>query len=421
MHRLVPTTSALASVQPALAGSPLQIRPGVPSDLAALVALENASFEGDRLTRRQFRYMLARAQAVLLVATEQGSPQASEPPMPLLGYVLVLFNRATSVARLYSIAVHRRARGRGIGRALVAAAERATWDADRAYLRLEIRRDNLASQRLFEGLGYRRFGVLSDYYDDHMEALRYEKQLSPDPARAPARVPFYEQTLDFTCGASSLMMAMHALDPSLTLDRTLELRIWREATTIFMTSGHGGCGPFGLALAAHARGFHAEVFVNDRGVPLIDSVRSPEKKEVMRLVHEDMLAETARAGIPITYGTLGLDELEARFAAGAVPLVLISSYRIYAEKFPHWVVVTGFDQSFVYVHDPFVDYEQGETPLDSMNMPIQQAEFRRMARYGRAGLQAVVLVSVPGNTSLHKLRDSSGSQSGDKSGARADG
>jgi hypothetical protein len=208
-------------------------------------------------------------------------------------------------------------------------------------------------------------------------------------------VPFYEQTLDFTCGASSLMMAMHALDPEVALDRTLELRIWREATTVFMTSGHGGCGPFGLALAAHARGFSVEVYVNDRGVPLIDSVRSPEKKEVMRLVHEDMLAEAARAGVPVTYGTLGLDELEGRCAAGAVPLVLISSYRIYAEKFPHWVVVTGFDRGFVYVHDPYVDYEQGETPIDSMNMPIQKAEFRRMARYGRAGLQAVVLVSRP--------------------------
>jgi hypothetical protein len=223
----------------------------------------------------------------------------------LLGYVLVLFNRATSVARLYSIAVAAEARGYGLGRALVQAAEAATWDAERAYLRLEIRRDNRASQRLFEGLGYRRFGVLSDYYEDHMEALRYEKTLVPHLRRSSARVPFYEQTLDFTCGASSLMMAMQALSPELSLDRTLELRIWREATTIFMTSGHGGCGPFGLALAAHARGYGAEVFVNDVGVPLIDSVRSPEKKEVMRLVHEDMLAEiggsasrspTARSG-----------------------------------------------------------------------------------------------------------------------------
>jgi len=375
-----------------LAAASWLIRPATIEDLDALVRLENACFEGDRLSRRRFRYMLARARARLLVA----EPAPSEGVGGLLGYVLVLFNRATSVARLYSIAVDAAARGQGLGQALVRAAEQATWDAERAYLRLEIRRDNLASQRLFEGLGYRRFGVLSDYYEDHMEALRYEKALAPELTRRPARVPYYEQTLDFTCGASSLMMAMQALDPSLTLDRTLELRIWREATTIFMTSGHGGCGPFGLALAAHARGYRAEVFVNDRGVPLIDSVRSPEKKEVMRLVHEDMLTEVHRLGIPVTYGTLGLEELEDRFGAGAVPLVLISSYRIYAEKFPHWVVVTGFDAGFVYVHDPYVDYENGETPMDSINMAIQLDEFRRMARYGRAGLQAVVLISLPG-------------------------
>ncbi|WPL15797.1 putative acetyltransferase [Thiorhodovibrio winogradskyi] len=324
-------------------------------------------------------------------------PGEVESPSPLLGDVLVLFNRATSVARLYSIAVAEAARGQGIGRALVAAAERATWARQRAYLRLEIRRDNLPSQRLFESLGYRRFGVRASYYEDNMEALRYEKTLMPalGPAATGPRVPFYKQTLDFTCGASCLMMALKALDGRLQLDRTLELRIWREATTIFMTSGHGGCGPFGLALAARRRGFRAEVFVNDRGVPLVDSVRSPEKKEVMRLVHQDMLAEVERHSIPVTYATLDVETLQARFTAGSVPLVLISSYRIYAEKFPHWVVVTGCDDSFIYVHDPYVDINNGETALDSMNMPIQPSEFRRMARYGRAGLQAVVLISSP--------------------------
>ena len=50
--------------------------------------------------------------------------------------------------------------------------------------------------------------------------------------------------------ASLLARKLLTLDPGLTLDRTLELRVWREATTIFMTSGHGGCGPDGLALAA---------------------------------------------------------------------------------------------------------------------------------------------------------------------------
>jgi ribosomal protein S18 acetylase RimI-like enzyme/predicted double-glycine peptidase len=362
----------------------LSVRPATLADLDALVALETQSFVTDRLSRRQLRYMLTKARADTLLAEEGGM---------LLGYILALYSRGTAVARIYSIAVSPQARGRGIGRALIDATEAAAWDKERAYVRLEIRRDNLASQALFERAGYRRFGVLSDYYEDHMEALRYEKGLTPNLTPDLARVPFYEQTLDFTCGSSSLMMAMKALDRDIVLDRTLELRIWREATTIFMTSGHGGCGPLGLALAAHHRGFAVEVYVNDLGVPLVDSVRSPEKKEVMRLVHEDMLAEVQRLDIPVIYGTLSLEELQARFAAGTVPLVLISSYRIYAEKFPHWVVVTGFDEHFVYVNDPYVDHENGETTLDSINMPIQQREFRRMARYGRAGLQAVVLIS----------------------------
>jgi len=371
---------------PAPAAAP-KIRPATVADLGPLVRLENASFDTDRLTRRQLRYMLTRARAVTLVM-----PGADGG---LAGYALALLSRGTSVARLYSIAVAREARTRGVGRALVAAAEVAVWEADRAYMRLEIRRDNLASQALFEGLGYRRFGVLSDYYEDHMEALRYEKTLAPDLKPELQRVPFYEQTLEFTCGSSCLMMAMHALRPGLVLDRTLELRIWREATTVFMTSGHGGCGPFGLALAAQRRDFRAEVFINDPGVPLVDSVRSPDKKEVMRLVHEDMQAEVQRLGIPVHYRTIRLEELGARFEAGAVPMVLISSYRIYQEKFPHWVVITGFDEHFVYCHDPFVDYQNGESTLDSINMPIQREEFSRMSRYGRVGLQAVVLISLP--------------------------
>ena len=366
--------------------SQIPIRPASLADLAALVEIEAGSFQSDRLTRRQFRHMLTRAHAATLVAEAEGC---------LLGYILLLFSRGTSVARVYSIAVGADARGRGIGRALVAAAEARAWEEERAYVRLEIRRDNLASQALFEGAGYRRFGILSDYYEDHMEALRYEKALSPGPKPELARVPYYEQTLEFTCGSSALMMGMKALEPALSLDRTLELRIWREATTIFMTSGHGGCGPFGLALAAQARGFAAEVYVNDTGVPLVDSVRSPEKKEVMRLVHEDMVAQMNRLAIPVVYGTLSPAGLRERFDAGAVPLVLISSYRIYGEKFPHWVVVTGFDDHFVYVHDPFVDYANGETAMDSINMPIQREEFARMARYGRAGLQAVILIARP--------------------------
>jgi len=359
------------------------IRPATLADIPSLLDLENATFESDRLTRRQFRYMLTRANATTLVFERDGQ---------VVGYALSLYSKATAVARLYSITVAEEARRLGVGRALVEAAEVAAERSDRAYMRLEIRRDNVVSRALFEAMGYRQFGVFDDYYEDHMQALRYEKCLAPHLNPHLGRVPYYEQTLDFTCGSSSLMMAMKALDSRIPLERKLELRIWREATTVFMTSGHGGCGPYGLALSAFRRGFRVDVYVNDEGVPLVDSVRSPDKKEVMRLVHEDFIAECRQVGIPVRHGTLSVDELRERFQAGGIPIVLISSYRIYEEKFPHWVVVTGFDEHFVYVHDPYVDYDDGERQVDSINMPIPRREFARMARYGRAGLQAVLIV-----------------------------
>lgn len=357
------------------------------SDLDALVALEERCFEIDRFSRRQFRYLITRAQGRLLVDERRGK---------LIGYVLVLFRRGTSLARLYSIAVSPRARGKGAGRDLLEAAEKAAVEANCAYLRLEVRRDNADSIRLYRRAGFRKLGELGDYYEDGMEALRFEKALAPRLKPSLVRVPYYEQTLEFTCGSSALMMAMKALDPSLRFSRTLELRLWREATTIFMTSGHGGCGPLGLALSAANRGFRAEVFVNDKGVPFLDSVRSDEKKEVMRLVHEDMLAQVKKLSIPVQYGKASLKRIESRFKSGAVPIVLISLFHFYEQKIPHWVVVTGFEDRFVYVNDPFVDRKREHTRTDCINMPIAKFDFERMSRYGRAGLQAVVFISRDG-------------------------
>ncbi len=175
------------------------IRPAVAADYQALVAIEQRCFDSDRISRRQWRYMLTRAHADILVAAETDG---------LAGYVLVLYNQATSVARLYSIAVDASSRRGGLGRLLAAAAEEAARERGKAYMRLEIRRDNGPSQALFGKLGYRQFGMLDDYYEDHMQALRLQKRLRANLQPPRTEVPFYEQTLEFTCGASSLMMAM---------------------------------------------------------------------------------------------------------------------------------------------------------------------------------------------------------------------
>ncbi|KAB2933397.1 MAG: GNAT family N-acetyltransferase [Candidatus Contendobacter sp.] len=352
-------------------------------DLSALLTIEQRCFSTDRLSRRSFRHLLTRGKATTLVDEAAGR---------IRGYVLLLFSQGTSMARLYSIAVHPDFARRGFGDRLLEAAEEAALERDCVSMRLEVRRDNPASLGLFRRHGYRQFKEVLGYYEDHMDALRFEKRLIPHLKADLVKVPYYRQTLDFTCGPAALMMAMKALDPALKLDRTLELRLWREATTIFMTSGHGGCGPYGLALSAYQRGFDLEIHVNEDGVFLVDSVRSLEKKEVMRLVQEDWIEELNRLPVALRRGSLGVDELRRKFEAGGIPLVLISSYRIYGERFPHWVVVTGFDDHYIYVHDPLVNIEAGETLSDSVNMPIPHREFQRMARYGKAGQKAVLIL-----------------------------
>ncbi|MCP5305520.1 MAG: GNAT family N-acetyltransferase/peptidase C39 family protein [Chromatiaceae bacterium] len=363
----------------------VQIRTAILDDLEGLVALENRCFTDDRISRRQFRHLLTKGHTATLVAEHAGE---------IVGSLVVLFSRGTATARLYSIAVAPEMRGHGVARQLVEQAEAEAWREERAWMRLEIRKDNAASIGLFESMGYRRFGSHADYYADHMDAWRYEKALDSRLKPVLDRVVWYEQTLDFTCGPACLIMAMKSLDPQVEANRSLELKLWRDATTIFMTSGLGGCGPYGLALAADRRGFNAEVWVNDPGVQMIDSVRNAEKKEVMALVQADMEQEIHERGIPVHLDVLDLTALEAAFDAGAVPLVLISSWQIYNEKSPHWVVVSGFDEHFVYVNDPLVDYDEGETAVDSINMPIGRSQFAQMSRYGRKGLQAVVLITA---------------------------
>ena len=179
-------------------------RDAVDSDVEDLLFLEDQCFEGDRLTARSFNWMIRRANACLIVAERAGQ---------LTGYALVLFHRGTSLGRLYSLAIADAARGLGLGKQLLQHAEQRAVERDCAYLRLEVRPDNLAAIGLYERNGYRRFAQVDDYYQDHAPALRYEKRIVEHARHNGRSVPYYQQTLDFTCGPACLLMAMKALQP----------------------------------------------------------------------------------------------------------------------------------------------------------------------------------------------------------------
>lgn len=359
------------------------IRKAQLADVEALVALENSCFDSDRLSRRSFKWMINKANAQLLVAQSQ---------QQILGYVLLLYVRGTSLGRIYSLAILPEHRQRGIAMRLMHAAEQAAQASGRSFIRLEVRPDNLNAIRLYQSLGYKQFESVSDYYQDHADALRMMKVLQPQLEQLQQHVAHYSQTTDFTCGPASLMMAMKTLRPELIMDRPLELQLWREATTIFMTSGHGGCSAQGLALAAWRRDFHTTLITNRSEIPFINGVRSEQKKSVIECVHQDFLAQIAQSDIQQRHATVDVALLRDYLDTGALALVLISSYRLNQTKSPHWVVLASISDTFVYFHDPHIDWDDDKTLTDSLYVPVTHKEFNRILGYGKPRYQAAVIL-----------------------------
>ncbi|OAI24718.1 MULTISPECIES: GNAT family N-acetyltransferase/peptidase C39 family protein [Methylomonas] len=370
------------------------IRPALPTDLEALVALENASFATDKLSRRSFRHWLTNEHRALLVG---------EFEHRVAGYILIIYHPGTRLARIYSLAVAPELRGHGIAKALMTAGEQAARDDGRLYLRLEVSVDNAAAIKLYEALGYQRFGVYRDYYQDHKDALRYQKRIRRYRDKPQHRsVHWLRQTTPFTCGPAALMMAMHALNRTYQPSADEEINLWREATTVFMTSGHGGCHPLGLALAAGRRGFHVETWINQTSTLFIDSVRSDEKKRVIELTDQYFKREAERRQIPVHYASISQADLIAAFETGAIPLILISTYAMDRKKAPHWVVMSGYDNDCLYMHDSDPD-DGRQSDLDCQFIPIAREDFERMCCFGKSRLRTAVILK-PDSALAHKAQ-----------------
>lgn len=144
------------------------IRRATRSDLTALLELEHASFDHDRVSRAQFRRHLDSASACVLVAEENGTVR---------GCALVFFRRGSRHARLYSIAIAHAARGQGLGATLLQCSEREARARGCDTLRLEVRTDNASAIALYERRGYLRAALEPAFYENGADAWRYVKTL----------------------------------------------------------------------------------------------------------------------------------------------------------------------------------------------------------------------------------------------------
>jgi ribosomal protein S18 acetylase RimI-like enzyme len=149
--------------------TPSPIRRAVRADVDALVALEEATFDSDRISRAQWRRYIDNGSAAVFVGGTPGVVDAA---------AVVFHRRNSRAARLYSLAVGAHARGTGLGGALLSAAEADACARGCTSMRLEVRADNPSAITLYERSGYVRGERLPGFYEDGADGWRYVKGLT---------------------------------------------------------------------------------------------------------------------------------------------------------------------------------------------------------------------------------------------------
>jgi len=140
--------------------------PATAADISALVALENTAFQTDRISRRQFHYLIKKGRAAVVKALDGQA---------LAGAMVLFFRRDSDRARVYSLAVAPWARRRGIARRLLAYAEAESRRRGMKGIVLEVREDNQEALALYRTAGFQMIGRRPNYYEDGAAAARLGK------------------------------------------------------------------------------------------------------------------------------------------------------------------------------------------------------------------------------------------------------
>lgn len=151
------------------------LRRAGPQDLARIMALEQACFAaGDgAFSRRQLQRLLQNRNAYWLLS-EDGQA---------MGCWLKVSNGRGRWARLYSLAVHPKARGRGWGARLVEAGFGWMQQQGLKVCRAEVKSDNRAARRLYAQAGFQEMASLPDYYGPGLDGVRLVKLLTRGNSR----------------------------------------------------------------------------------------------------------------------------------------------------------------------------------------------------------------------------------------------
>lgn len=145
-----------------------KIRQAQMGDLDQLTALEERCFESDRISRRQYRYLIGAQTAWISVAAENGK---------VIGSLVLLFRSNSKKARIYSLSVSKEYRKQGIAVDLSIFCEKECRHRGCTEVYLEVKSDNERAISFYIKNGFEVFGKYPLYYADGQDAVRMRKRL----------------------------------------------------------------------------------------------------------------------------------------------------------------------------------------------------------------------------------------------------
>ena len=205
---------------------------------------------------------------------------------------------------------------------------------------------------------------------------------------------FFAQTTMFTCGSVAALMAMdvrgHVGLTGDSEDRAVELSFWRQAANF------PACEPVGLGVAmAEAlapRGVAVEIVSDVDGPVLIEDFDGFERE-----FREELQAESVRQahqrGVGLSRAHLSMSRIVDRIAAGEIALLLIDEAPMHGDPGPHWITAHAARGDLVLVQDPWVGVNEGETWVDTHDLPIRASSLDEMVAWGENRLRGVVFVA----------------------------
>lgn len=216
----------------------------------------------------------------------------------------------------------------------------------------------------------------------------YAERWLSDPIPLAHPVAKYNQSTDYTCGPVSLSMAMGQIT------RSQEFEIWREATTMVGLTGPGGCGPYGMSLAAVKRGFRVELHFDSDGPVMLDRANTPGKRDISTFVQTEFRQRAeAEPAIEIHADRLPAEAMVSAVAEGAMVILLIDQCHTHDHHAPHWILLHAVraDGTFL-VNDPWVEPPDQETGADVDCLPMKAETLYKMGAYGDPAYHAALIL-----------------------------